>query len=75
MGVLSGVWLVSELKDRHWCTGLVGICGELQGVMVTVLQGVVFTGLKEVCSMLEMWCMQGVFCKGVGKSIVLEPLS
>ena len=22
-----------------------------------------------------MWCMQGVFCKGVGKSIVSEPLS
>ena len=24
-----GAWSVSELKDRHWCTGLVGVCGEL----------------------------------------------
>ena len=42
--------------------------------MVTVLQGVVLTGLKEACSMLETWCMQGVFHNGVGKSIVSEPL-
>ena len=69
------VWSVSELKDKHQHTGLVGVCGVLQGVMVTVLQDVVFTGLKEACSWLEMWCMQGVFCKGVGKSMVSEPLS
>ena len=28
--------------------------------MVTVLQGVVCTGLKDACSMLETWCMKGV---------------
>ena len=72
--MLSGSWSLLELKDRHWCTGLVGACGELQGVMVTVLQGVVCAVLKDACSMLEMWCMQGVFCKGVGKSTVSEPL-
>ena len=42
--------------------------------MVTVLQGVVCTGLKDACSMLEMWCMRGVFRKGVGKSTVSETL-
>ena len=73
--MLSGTWLLSELKDRHLYTGLGGVCGVLQGVMVTVLWGVVVTGLKEVWSMLETWCMQGVFCNGVGKSIVSEPLS
>ena len=36
-GVLSGVWSVLELKDRHWWTGLSGVCGVLQGVVVTVL--------------------------------------
>ena len=36
-GVLSGSWSLSELNDRQWCTGMVGVCGELQGVMVTVL--------------------------------------
>ena len=56
-GVLSEEWSVSELKDKWWCTGLVGVCGELQGVMVTVLQGVVCTGLKDACSRLETWCM------------------
>ena len=90
-GVLPGVWSVLELKDRHWCTGLPGVCGILQGVVmtvlqcvvvtilqgvvVTVLQGVVFTGLKEAWSMLDMWSMQGVFCKGIDKSLVSEPLS
>ena len=44
-GVLSGVWLSAELKDKHLHTGLGGVCG--------VLQGVVRTGLNEVCSMLE----------------------
>ena len=47
-GVLSGVWSVSELKDRHWHTGLSGVCGVLQGVVVTVLQGVVVTVLQCV---------------------------
>ena len=46
-----------ELNDRQQCTGLVGVCGELQGVMVTVLWGVVCTGLKDACSMLDTWCM------------------
>ena len=73
-GVLSGSWSLSELKDRHLCTGLGVVCGILWGVMVTVLQGVVLTGLKEACSMLETWCMWGVFCNGVGKSMVSEPL-
>ena len=36
-GVLSGVWSVLELKDRHQLTGLLGVCGVLQGVVVTVL--------------------------------------
>ena len=70
-----GSWLLPELNDRQWLTGLVGVCGELWGVMVTVLQGVVCTGLKDACSMLDMWCMQGVFLKGVGRSTVSEPLS
>ena len=76
--VLSGTWSSSELSevnDRQWqCTGLVGVHGELQCVMVTVLQGVVCAGLKDACSMLDMWCMQGVFLKGVGRSTVSEPL-
>ena len=46
-GVLSGSWSLLELKDRQWHTGLVGVCGELQCVMVTVLWGVVCTGLKD----------------------------
>ena len=73
--MLSGSWLLLKLNDRHLCTGLGGVFGVLQGVMVTVLWGVVLTGLKEACSMQETWCMQGVFCNGVGKSIVSEPLS
>ena len=56
-------------------TGLVGVCGELQCVMVTLLQGVVCAGLKDACSMLDIWCMRGVFLKGVGRSTVSEPLS
>ena len=28
-GVLSGVWSVYELKDRHQHTGLSGVCGIL----------------------------------------------
>ena len=31
-------------------------------------------GLKDACSMLDMWCMRGVFHKGVGRSAVLEQL-
>ena len=73
--MLSGTWLSSELKDRHLCTGLGGVCGVLRGVMITVLQCVVLTGLKGACSMLETWCMQGVFHNGFDKSIVSEPLS
>ena len=77
-GVLSGSWSSSELSevnDRCQCTSLVGVCGELWGVMVTVLQGVVCAELKDACSMLDTWCMQGVFLKGVGRSTVSEPLS
>ena len=73
-GVLSGSCSLSEVNDRWQCTGLVGVCGELWCVMVTVLQGVVCAGLKDACSMLDMWCMQGVFLKGVGRSTVSEPL-
>ena len=36
-GVLPEEWSVSELKDKWQHTGLVGVCGELRGVMVTVL--------------------------------------
>ena len=43
--------------------------------MVTVLWGAVCTGLKDACSMLDTWCMQGVLLKGVGRSTVSEPLS
>ena len=35
--MLSGVQLSAELKDRHLHTGLGGVCGVLQGVVVTVL--------------------------------------
>ena len=51
-----------------------GVHDELQCVKVAVLQGVVCAGLKDACSMLDMWCMQGVFHKGVGRSAVLELL-
>ena len=37
----------------HLHTGLGGVCG--------VLHGVVGAGTNEVCSMLEMWWMCGVF--------------
>ena len=47
--MLSGVLLSAQLKDRYLGTGLGGDCG--------VLQGVVITGLNEVCSKLEIWCM------------------
>ena len=59
-GVLSGSWSSSELlevNDRWQHTGLVGVHGGLQCVMVTVLRGVVCAGLKDACSMLDMWCM------------------
>ena len=59
-GVLSGSWSLSELlevNDRWQCTGLVGVHGELQCVMVAELQGVVFAGLKDARSMLDTWCM------------------
>ena len=37
----------AELKDKHLCTGLGGVC--------SVLHGVVRTGLNEAWSMLETW--------------------
>ena len=45
--MLSGMQSSAELKDKHLCTGLGGVCG--------VLQGVVRTGLNEACSILETW--------------------
>ena len=77
-GELSGSWSISELSeinDRWWHTGLGGVCGEPQCGVVAGQQGVVCAGSKDACSMLETWCIYGVFCKGVGKSAVLEPLS
>ena len=77
-GVLFGSWSSSELSevnDRWWHTGLEGVHGELQCVMVAVLQGVVCVRSKDACSMLDTWCMQGVSCKGVGRSAEFEPLS
>ena len=50
------------------------VSGESQCSVVAGRQGVVYARSKDACSMLEMWCMCGVFHKGVGKS-VLEPLS
>ena len=35
-GVLSGSLSLLELNDRQWHTGLVRVCGEQQGVTVTV---------------------------------------
>ena len=61
--MLSGSWSLSELKDRCQHTSLVGVLDELWGVMVTVLRGVVCTGLKDAFSKLETWCMQGVSLK------------
>ena len=75
--VLSGSWSLSELSEvnvRWQCTGLGEVSGELQCGVLAGLQGVVYAWSKDACSMLEMWCMHGVFRKGVGKS-VLEPLS
>ena len=36
-GVLSGVWLSAELKNRHLHTGLGGVSGVMQSVVVTGL--------------------------------------
>ena len=74
IGVVSDSWSLSKSKDRWWHTGLIGVCESLLGVVVTALQGVVCAGSKEACSMLETWCMHGVFHKDVGKSL-LELLS
>ena len=74
---LSGSWSSSELSevnDKWQHTGLGGVHGELWFILAVVLQGVVCARSKDACSMLDMWCMQGVFCKGVGRSAVLEPL-
>ena len=46
-GVLPGMQLSAELKDKHLCTGVGGVYG--------VLKCVVGTGLNEACSMLETW--------------------
>ena len=76
-GVLSGSWSLSkllEVNDRQWHTGLRGVHGEPWFGVVAGQQGVMHARSKDACSMLEMWCMHGVFCKGVGKSAVLEPL-
>ena len=76
--VLSGSWSLSELSevnDRWWHTGLGGVHGEPWFSVVAGWQGVVCAGSKDACSMLGTWCMHGVFCKSVGKSAVLEPLS
>ena len=51
-----------ELNDSHLHTGLGGVCG--------VLHGVTGAGLNDMCSMLEIWWICGVFLNGVGKSIV-----
>ena len=56
--MLAGVLLSAELKDRHLCTGLGGVCGVSLGVTSAVL--------NEVCSMLETWWILGVFLNGVG---------
>ena len=58
--VLPGSWSSSELwevNDRQWHTGMVGVHGKLWCVMVAGLQGVVCAGLKDACSMLDMWSM------------------
>ena len=69
--VSMGSW--SLLKDRWWHTGLAGECVRSLAD-VTGLQGVLCTGSKGACSMLDTWCMHGILHKGVGKSS-LEPLS
>ena len=76
-GGRSGSWSSSELSevnDKWWRTGLGGVNGLLWFAVAVVLRGIVCARLKDACSMLDMWCMQGVFCKGVGRSAVLEPL-
>ena len=76
--MLSGSWSPSELlevNDRQWYTGLRGVHGEPQCGMVAGWQGIVCVRLKDACSMLDTWCMRGVFHKGVGRSAMLEPLS
>ena len=65
--MMSGLQLSAELKDKHLHTGLGGVCG--------VLCGGVGARSNEGCSMLETWRIHGVFLKGVGKSMVSEPLS
>ena len=77
-GVLSGSWPLSELSEVNiwWqCTGLGEVSGESQCGVIAGWRGVVYAGSKDACSMLETWCMCGVFHKGVGKSAELEPLS
>ena len=76
-GVLSGFWSLyklSEVNKRWQHTGLAGVCGEPCFSVLAGWQGVMCAGSKDACSMLEMWCMCGIFHKGVGKSAVLEPL-
>ena len=68
---LGKVSMLSSLKDSQHLTDLAGECVRL---LVTGLHGVLCTGLKEVCSKLDTWCMCGILCKGVGTSS-LEPLS
>ena len=67
---LSEVSMLSSLKDSQCLTDLAGECVRLQ---VTGLHGVLCTGLKEVCSKLDTWCMRGVLHKGVG-TCLLESL-
>ena len=56
-----------ELNDSHLHTGLGGVCG--------VFLSVTSAGLNEVCSMLEIWGILGIFLNGMGMSTVSEPLS
>ena len=64
----------SLLKDRQWCTGLVGVCVRLLDVG-TGLCGVVCVGSKDACSKLGTWSIRGIFLKGVGRSVESDPLS
>ena len=71
-GEVFGLW--SLLKDRQWqCTGLAGVYVSSLADVIG-LQGVLCAGSKDVCSMLDTWCMCGILQKGVCKSS-LKPLS
>ena len=71
----GGVLLLVTTEGQamvHWPEVGMTVCRSEVDQLVN--NDVEWTGLKDACSKLGTWYMQGVFCKGVDKSS-LEPLS